>query len=388
MTDIPPSQTPTSKSNIIIGIIQLGIVIAFIVASILISTALGNKKIQNGQQNVTTERALIVNTANVFPRSHRITFTANGTVKARGEAQVTPQINGKVIKISDNFFAGGTFEKGETLFEIEPIDFRLQIDTLKAQVAQAQTVLNQEEAQRSAALAEWKMFNPNKPPSALVAREPQIAEARAGLRAAKAQLQTARLDLARTKVSMPFAGKTLSSTLEIGQFVTAGQSYGSVFDPSALEVQTTLNDQQRAWLQSDDTGAITITTGQGENAKTYNGILKRDAANLDTQTRFASVTIGFEETPTNILPGTFVNINITGPAQNGLTEIPANAVQNGGVVWEVLADNTLNALTPQIVVTREKTVLVKGITAPKTIVTGKLNGATTGTKVRFDSEAK
>jgi len=376
--------TENNKNAFIIGLIQLVVIVGFIAASVLISLALGNKK-NTPPQTETQERTLIVRTQDVRPTTHQITFSTTGTTAARSEVQVTPQISGKVIAVSENFFTGADFKKGETLFEVEPEDFKLETRRLQSQVAQSQTTLNLEQAQADAALAEWKMFNPDRPAPALVAREPQLAEAKANLRAAQAQLKNARLDLNRTKVTMPFDGKVLSATLERGQFVQSGQSYGSVFDPAELEIQASLNAQELEWLQSGS-GEIAITITHNNETQTYEGYLKRSAASLDAQTRFASITIGFKEPPESLIPGIFTTLNIAGPALNNTTEIRADALQNGGIVWAIQPDNTLTALTPMVIQTRENTALVSGITTPTKIVLGKLNGATKGTKVRLESE--
>lgn len=378
----------SSRGGVILGLIQFVVIAAFIVASVLISMALNSKKPPAKKADM-QERVLIVRTQDVQPAMHAIRFQATGVTRTRTDVQVVPQISGKVVAVNERFFEGGAFEAGEVLFEVEPVDFRLEVDRLRAQVSQAQTSFDLEKAEADAALAEWRMFNADKPAPSLVARKPQMNEARANLRAAQAQLETARLDLNRTKVSMPFDGRVLSGGVERGQFVQAGQSYGLVFDPAELEVAVSLDARQLEWLQASQDSNITVTLEHDGQVHNLAGVLRRAASALDATTRFAQVSVGFDgDVPVAIIPGIFADVAISGPHMDDVTEIRADAVQSGGIVWVVAADNTLRAITPEIVQTRDHTVLVRGISGAAKIVVGKLSGATNGAKVRIEGSSQ
>lgn len=374
------------ERNIIQGIMQLILVIAFVAGSFIISGMLKANKKPLGERAAET-RVLFADTQLISPAPYRIAFQTTGVVAARSNISVVPQVGGKVVSVNEKFFEGGSFEADEILFEIEPLDFELEIKRLESTVAQARTAFNLEEAEAKAAEAEWKQINGDKPVPYLVARKPQKAEAWANLKAAKAQLENAQLDLQRAKFSLPFAGRVLSANLEIGQVISAGQSYGSVYDAQNLEVQTSLKDDQLNWLLKSETPDITIEYKHLGQIKSVKGIIKRGVSSLNNQTRFASVSIGFADIPMDIVPGVFVDLDIKGPTLENTLTIPSTAMQKGQVIWSVDDSNTLQKFNTDILFSSDAYFVTDAQNGPITIVTSKMPGAIEGMTIKTEADA-
>lgn len=372
------------ERQIFMGIFQLVMVVLFIAASFAVSGMLKANKKELGKREK-EDRVLFAETQTISPAPYRIRFQTTGVVEARSEISIVPQVGGKVIAVNDKFFEGGSFEADEVLFEIEPLDFELELQRLESAVAQARTAFNLEEAESEAAIAEWKQINGDTPVPYLVARKPQKAEAWANLKSAKAQLENAKLDLQRAKFSLPFAGRVLSANLENGQVVTAGQNYGSVYNAKNLEVQTSLKEQQLDLLMQSDNPDITIGYEVSGELKTVKGVLQRNASSLDSTTRFASVSIGFEKIPEGILPGVFVELDIQGPNIPNALTIPATAMQKGQKIWKLDAENTISAVEEEIVYSDDENIIFQGTNGAETIVTSKIPGAIAGMVIKTDA---
>jgi len=373
------------ERHVVMGFIQLILVIAFVVGSFMISAMLKASKEPVGER-AAESRVLFADTKKITPAPYRIAFETTGVVGSRSNLSIVPQVGGKVVSVNENFYDGGSFEADEVLFEVEAVDFELELRRLQSSVAQARTAYNLEEAESAAAIAEWKQIHPNKPAPYLVARKPQKAEAWANLKAAKAQLENARLDLKRAKFSLPFAGRVLSANLEVGQVISPGQSYGSVYDVQNLEVQTSLKDDQLNWLLRSETPDITIRYEHLGETKTAKGILKRGASSLNSQTRFAPVSIGFETPPENLIPGIFVELDIKGPIISNALSIPAAALQKGKVIWSLDAENKLQAVNQEIVFSNDEHVVIQSSSAMN-IITSKMPGAIEGILVKTADDA-
>ncbi|MGB0719330.1 MAG: efflux RND transporter periplasmic adaptor subunit [Bdellovibrionales bacterium] len=386
MTDKNQNQTP-EKSHILSGIFQLVLVLVFIVASFAISNLLSARKseVKNSGDNT---RALTVETQTLSPGPFSITFKTTGIIKSRAQVNVTPQITGRATYVNENFFAGGTFDKGDIVFKIDPRDFELEVERLQAQIVQAKTNLDLEKAESAASLAEWQQFNGDKPAPPLVSRQPQMAEARATLNAAKAQLETAKLALERSQFSLPFNGRVIESDLAEGQLVTAGQSYGSVFDVESLEVEASLEDRQLEWLSQSQNPDVTITATYLGQSKNYAGTLKRGASALDAQTRFASVTFGFKDKAPDLVPGIFTTITVKGPTLQNITVLPPEALQKEDIIWTVSDDQTLTPITADILYADDTQIAVSGLDKAYQFVTSRVSGATTGTKVTIREQSE
>ena len=352
----------------------------FIAASFAISGLLKSDRTPTGA-NSASERGLFVETQEITPGPYLIAFETTGSVEARANVSIVPQVSGRVITVHEEFFEGGAFEAGTVLFEIEPRDFELEVQRVKAEIAQASTNFSLEQAEGKAAVAEWKQLNGDKKVPRLVARKPQIDEAWAALKAAKAQLENAELNLERTQFTLPFTGRVLFTNLEQGQYVAAGQSYGEAFDVGTLEVVSSLKDQQLEWLLNAEKPDVLITTRFLGEEKTYQGLVKRKAAAFDMQTRFASVRFGFEEDAVDLLPGVFVTLKIQGPALQNIALLPAQALQKDGVVWLVDRDGKLQSFMPEIAYADGRHIAVSNIDETVTVVTSRVSGATEGTAV-------
>jgi len=367
------------------GMIQLIVVVIFVVVAVVVSGTLNLNKKTPGEREK-EERTVIAEAEVIKPQSYRIAFSTTGVVNARAQIAVVPQVSGQVISVNENFFNGGTLKPKEVLFEIEPLDYALEVERLEAEVTRAETAYNLELAESNAAISGWKQINKDAKIPPLVARTPQKAEAQANLNAAKAQLENAKLDLGRTKFTLPFTSRVLSSSLDVGQYVSAGQQYGSVYDISALEVKISLEDKKLDWIMSAQDPEIKIKTNYLGQKKQYNGKIKRGVSSLDTQTRFATLNIGFETPPLNLVPGIFVDLDITGPELNSVYIVPIGAVQKGSVLWAVDNENTLFKIDAEIVYADDHHVILRGPQNPLKIVTSKLSGVAEGMHIKLLSE--
>lgn len=373
----------------ILGFIQFLMVIGFVGLSFFISNLLETQKPvleTSGDQ----DRPLFVETESLRTGSYRISFQTTGIVEARTLVDVVPEVNGRLVYVNEDFFEGGHFEKDEILFEIDPRDYRYEVERLQAEVARAQTALNLEQAESEAAKAEWEQINPNTPIPDLVARVPQLNEARANLRAAQAMLDNAKLNLERTRFSFPFEGRVLSSDLALGRYVSTGQSYGTVFNLLDLEVKSSLEEQQLKWLINQDQLDIYVTATHLGQQNTYPARLKRGVASLDPNTRFASVSFGLEATdqPSRIplLPGTFSSVVVEGPILEGITKLPPASIQKNNMVWGVDDDNRLVQLSPDIIYQKESYIVVQGLEDPVDVVVSTVEGAAEGMRIQRPSD--
>ena len=363
------------------GLVQLVLVLLFLVGAVVISRVMVTS--YRPPQAATGEAfTFAVSTVSARPQTERLTFHTTGTVEVPAEVNVVPQVSGRVISVHPDFLVGGTFGAGEILFEIDPRDFELEVERALADVARARTTLELEQANAAAARTEWAMLHGETPPPTLVAREPQLAEAQAGLKSAEALLATAELALERTRYALPAAGRVIESRLAPGQFISAGQSFGTVFYPRDLEVEASLGRDQQAWLESAAAVEVTIRSGTGLTQQTYAGRLARRAATIERQTRFAPVRFGFQNPPQALLPGAFVAVEVKGPEFANALRLPATAEQTDGTIWHLDAEDHLRRVDGAVVYRDAETLLLTGIARPLDVVTSRLSGITDGAQAR------
>jgi RND family efflux transporter MFP subunit len=375
---------PTDRAENV-GRLQLILVVSFFLFAVLVSSLLSGTD-RTPKLKDEEEFAPLVNSTIVNPETQRIEIVGSGAVSSQVDVQIIPQVQGRVDWLSAVMRPGGSFLKDEVLFRIEARDFELEVERRRAEVASARTNLQLEEAEGLAATREWEEITPGEPVPALVARKPQIRDRRAALASAQAQLARAQLDLDRTNFSLPFNGRVVSSNVELGQFMATGQSYGSVYSLDGLEVTVPLADKDLKWLQPLDNVEATIQTSYLGVDRVIRARAARVSAQLDAQTRFASVIVSLGENAGTedtlpLVPGVFVSVTFIGPELDNLVTVPTAAVQENGKIWTVV-DQRLKSARPEIVQTGPTTSLIRGLAAGTEILLSNLPGAVENMAVR------
>jgi len=376
-------EVPKKKSNFWKANIQLLIVLAFIIGGFILSQNL--KVDEEKQAQETSVRELLVQTKTITPTTKQIKFTRTGNISVNGQINIVPQVSGRVVSVHKDFNDGGVFEKNQTLFQIEQADFINRVNIAKAQVEQARTALTLQKAESNAAIAEWNNINPNRSAPSLVAKKPQLQQANANLKAAQAQLSEAQLALNRTKFSYNFAGRIVDTTIEQGQFIQAGQSYGQAYPRDALEVVVPVEDKILQYMNIEESDVTIRTNYRGQNV-TLQGTIDRVGSVVNQTTRFVDVVIKPKSSDWDILmPGVFVEVDLIGKNTENVWTLPNEAMQGTNDIWIVRNDNTLSRYFPEIITTKENQTEAIGNGETINVVLGLLKGANEGMTVRVSN---
>jgi RND family efflux transporter MFP subunit len=333
MTEQQGEHDGAPRHATLVGRTQIALVVAVVVGALAVNQLL-SMTAAGAPEIVPAGSAPAVAVIRPAAGTATIRVSETGTVEARANVSITPQVSGRVVRVSPRFAAGGAFRAGEVLFEIDPTDVRLAVQQAQADLAAATSVLRLEEAEAATAQREWRLVNGTEPIPALVAREPQIAQARAGVQAAQARLADVETDLARTRYSLPFDGRIVRATAEVGQTVAANQVYGEAYRTRSVEVRVSLPAEAVAALQPL-VGRPARVSGSGPGvAQGAPATVARVDALLDRQTRLAGVTLVFDG-PHPFLPGTFVSVEILGDEVEDVFRLPTDMVATDGSVWVV-----------------------------------------------------
>ena len=307
---------------------------------------------------------------------------ATGSVGVRNYVALTPQVGGRVVSLSPSLKSGGAFDAGETLLVIDRRDFELANDQAQADMATAAADLMLREAESDAAKANYALLHPQAEVPPLVAKVPQIAQARARLDAARARAGVAALELQRTAFSLPFSGRVKESTAEVGQVLARGQPFGQAFALDALEVAAAVSAEDLARLDGAAGRSAVVRSGEGAFAAQVD----RVSAELDSRSRFATLYLTFAENEALPTPGTFVDVVIDGPRLADTFVLPEAAEQIGGAIW-LVADGALRSFTPRTIGRTEAGWVVAAFDAAEGVVLGAVPAARAGLPVTVGADA-
>jgi RND family efflux transporter MFP subunit len=312
-----------------------------------------------------------------------LTVDTSGEVRPRTEIDLVAQVSGQIISVSRNFVAGGSVIDGATLIKIEDADYRLAVTQAEAQVAAAETRVELSEASAEIARRNWDDNIVGKP-TPLALKLPQLAEARANLRAAEAELESARLKLARTNITVPFNGRVRTKMADVGQYVSAGTLLGRVYSTDIAEIRLPLTDAQMATLglpfgyeAEDGKGPRVIFDALvAGKSRSWEGRIVRTEAAVDAATRVlyvvAEVRDPYGDGADNGMPmaiGLYVNARIDGSELTDVLVIPRSALRSADKVYVVAEDGTLDIRTVEIGYTdRDRVVVTHGLSDGEQVV--------------------
>ncbi len=321
------------------------------------------------------------------PALLRLPVTTQGTVQAQRDVSLTSQVAGRVVSVSDEFVAGGLFSAGEVLLQLETADYELAIARAESQVAASRQRLAEEEGRALQAKREWRDLGTDKA-NALFLREPQLMAAKADLVAAEAELRSAQLNLERTRLSLPFNGRVVNKTVDLGQFVTAGTTVAQVYGTDQVEVRLPLTDRQLALLDlplgrvgaqrqavAAAPEAILRAVFAGQPWE-WSGLIERTEASVDVDSRvvYAVATVdkpfarSDEGQRPPLMPGMFVQARIEGRAIPDLARLPRAVLGSDGSVLLVDSESRLERRAVRMLHADGSSVWVSGLSQGERVV--------------------
>ncbi len=336
----------------------------------------------------------------------QMTIASQGTVTPRTASALVAQVAGRITAVSPFFVAGGFFEKGAILISLDHSDYDLAVTQAKYQVAKTELTLQLEEQQAEIAREEWQQLNDGDIPS-LVAREPQLKQAKAALDAAKATLDQTELNLQRTHIRAPFAGRVRAKNADVGQYVTPGFALAQIYAIDYAEVRLPLPDSELAFLDMPfdfrDTGRrqkgprVKLKANFAGRAQEWQGYLTHIEAEIDPRSRMVHVVAQVENPygknkSKESLPlpvGLFVQAEISGKKIENVAVLPRSALRNENQILVLDAENRLRFRQVEILKTdAENVYILEGLKNGEQVCISPLEAAIDGMPVKpFDEQA-
>ncbi len=312
------------------GWFQLLFVFLVVGAALLVSTSLKPES-SNRWGAGAPPRPLTVSVVPPESTDYSPLVELNGVVEARTLTNVVPQVSGRVVEVSPEFRSGARFEAGDVLFRIEAADYELAVERTLAEIEIARADLARLEAEAAAERQIWNQQYTDREIPDLIARVPQIAATKARIQSGEAARAAAELELSRTVVRAPFAGRVLDTDLDIGQVVVQGSSVGSIFSTDGLEIAVPVSSEELALIGDAIGTAATVERIAGG---AIDAVVVRKAAALDEQTRLGTLYLAADDADALTL-GEFVGVQIRGDVAADVYQVPAASLTSKDQIWVV-----------------------------------------------------
>ena len=328
--------------------------------------------------------------------------TTQGEVRAKTQVEIISQVSGRVTSVSSEFIEGGKVESGVPLVSIEQSDYYAAVSAAEARQASAEVLVLQ--ANADADVARYQLRNETNA-SDLALKKPQVSQAQANMRAATADLTRARLNLARTQISLPFNGRIVDTAVALGQYVTPGRLIGRAFADDIVEIRLPLNDAQIATLNlpigfiadADNARLVSITSTLANHQHRWLGSLRRLDAAVDPSTRmlFGTAQVlnpygqGASKTGMPLAVGLFVSAKIAGPTLENIPVISRAALRAGNLVYVLGKEKTLEIRSVEIAYSSDTGVVIgAGLEVGELVIRSSIRNATEGMPLEIIQQDK
>ena len=289
---------------------------------VLAASGCGQKQQQGAKQ------ATLVKTMQVIKRDTPLVYDYTGFVQAQQEMELKAQVSGQ---ITAKYFKGGdTVSAGQTLYAIDQRTYQANVLNAQAGLANARAALANAamNAERYSTLYAQNAVSKQVLDNAIMQRD----QAQASVNAQEAILENAQINMTDTSVAAPFSGRIDTTALEVGNYVTAGQTtLAKISNPDPVFVQFSIAEPEYLQLSGahDNSGAaaldnLTVVLSDGS---TYDlkGTVAEVNRGINDNTGTLTVKALFKNPAHRLLPGMFAHVQATaGTRQNALL-IPKRA---------------------------------------------------------------
>lgn len=232
-------------------------------------------------------------------------------------AEVRPQVGGIILK--RNFVEGSDVQAGVSLYQIDPATYQASWDSAKGDLAKAEASAHMARltVNRYRKLLGTHYVSQQDYDNAAA----EAKQADAAVVAAKAAVETARINLAYTKVTSPISGRISKSAVTEGALVQTGQTSPMAtvtqLDPIYVDVTQSSNDFLRlkqelangTLKQENGKAKVTLSTSNGVK---YNqtGTLEFSDVTVDQTTGSITLRAIFPNPDHTLLPGMYVRAEL------------------------------------------------------------------------------
>ena len=281
----------------------------------------------------------------VESKDSSVTFQFVGITESSQQVEVRARVDGF---LDDRLYTEGSIiKKGDVMFRMDAKPFESQLDAAKAALAE-------QEARLWTARADLKRVKPLAKANAVSLKELDDSQGRvnaaaAAVEMARADVETAELNLGYTTIYAPVTGASSFARIQNGAYVDQKNSlltYVAQLDPiwvdfsvSEDELLSLRSQRKKGQLQLPEDGMLDIelVMADGSVYPETGEIFFRDA-NYSTETGTFLLRATFANPEQELRPGQFVRVKVKGMIRPDAILVPQQAVLQGAqgfFVWIV-----------------------------------------------------
>jgi membrane fusion protein, multidrug efflux system len=276
-----------------------------------------------------------VSTVTVREEKWQGSLGAIGSIVALQGVTLTPEIAGTVSSIA--FESGAVVSKGDLLIKLDTSSEEAQLRAIEAQLELAKINLAREKT-----LKEQNMVS-----------QSELDAAEATMKQTQANADAERSIIEKKTIRAPFSGQVGIRQVNLGQYLDAGKPIVWLQTVSPVYADFTLPQQDLASLTNGMLARLQIDAYPDRK---FEGTLTAINPGLDQVTRSVSLRATFENPNQLLRPGMFARVQVLLPEQKDVLVVPATSVlraPSGDSVYVIESSGTNNAPNAELKVRQQ-----------------------------------
>jgi len=256
-----------------------------------------------------TDVAIAVEGAEVVRGDLVLSVSAAAQAEAWRRTRLTAEVAGRVDRVPVR--ESQRVARGAVVLALDPVDYELAFQEAVARKARVE-----------ADYGERILFDQTLEPDVRTERE-RAARIRSGMDEADLALRKAQLDLERTRVRTPFAGRIASLHVVEGQLVRQGDELMTLVDVDPVKVQVQVLEGELAHLAPGARAQVRFSAFPDQ---VFAGTVETINPLVDEQTRTARVTVLVPNPDGRILPGMYARVEVEAQRIPDRVMVPRSAI--------------------------------------------------------------
>ncbi|EAT14412.1 efflux RND transporter periplasmic adaptor subunit [Desulfuromonas acetoxidans] len=237
------------------------------------------------------QQAALVKTKQLAATTAAPTKTFIGTLYFDRISQLSSEVNGRIDKVL--FREGDIVKQGQPLVELNTDFIRKEIDRITAMIALTQAQLDHAEKD----LKRYEELLEKQATSATAFDQLfySVAEIKAQKAAYEAELASARLQLKKSVIPAPFAGRVLDKNVDVGNWITSGSAIARLGALSDIYLQVPVSEKLLPFSHQGEEIAVKMTATGEQLTGIHQGF--RPAADAQTKNLFVRIKLAGYSNP-------------------------------------------------------------------------------------------
>lgn len=312
-----------------------------------------------------------------------------GTVQAYNIVAVKSRVDGQITQVQFN--EGQEVAAGAPLFQIDPRPFQAALD-------QAEANLQKDQAQLEGARLDLARYGRLVGPGfqtrqSFDDQKATVGQLEGATKADQALIETNKLNLDYANIKSPIAGRTGARLVDIGNYVQATQGTNLVTVTQMKPIFVTFTVPQEsldAVRQAQVSGPLVVEAyAPDDKTRLAAGKLTLVNNQVDTTTGTIQLKATFDNEDERLWPGTFINARLILSVRKNAVTVPEQTVMqgpNGPYAYVIKPDDTVARVGIKVAATQDGfAVIDSGLATGDSVVVEGQYRLTNGSKVKIDT---